>query len=256
MSIAHSNVVFPNVPIPQSSSVSLSCSSKTVSDYSILVYKTCASQTFNDQLTKTYSQTLNSLLQQLIAQSSQQKFFKNTEAVSDDAAISGLFQCRDDIGIKDCFNCVNLLHQMSNTLCSDSMPTRVQLDGCYIHYETEELPETNGESKSYSNFLLHKECGEPVVDYIKFKEFMDEAFVNLESGIPNSNGFYTMNYKSVKLMAQCEGDSNICDCSNCVSDAVQVAKEECGTSLSAQIYLDKCFISYYGIPGNSVPGNY
>ncbi|TKY52094.1 Cysteine-rich repeat secretory protein 11 [Spatholobus suberectus] len=228
-------------------------SSKPVSDYSTLVYKTCASQTFNDQLSQTYSQTLNSLFQQLIAQSSQHKFFKTTEAVSDDTAISGLFQCRDDIGKEDCFSCVNLLPQMSNTLCSDSISARVQLDRCYIHYETEELPETTpGESKS-SN-LLHKDCGEPVVDYyIQFKELMDEAFVTLESGILNSNGYYTTNYKSVKLMAQCEGDSDTCDCSNCVSDAVQVAKEECGTSLSAQIYLDNCFISY-GIPGNSVPG--
>ncbi|KHN14824.1 Cysteine-rich repeat secretory protein 3 [Glycine soja] len=144
---------------------------------------------------------------------------------------------------------------MSNTLCSESISARVQLDGCYIHYETEELPEPETKSESKSrNLIIHNECGEPVVDYIKFKELMDEAFVNLESGILNSNGYYAMNYKSVKLMAQCEGDSDICDCSNCVSDAVQVAKEECGTSLSARIYLDKCFISYYNIPRNFVPG--
>ncbi|RDX81751.1 Cysteine-rich repeat secretory protein 11, partial [Mucuna pruriens] len=221
-------------------------SSKPVSDYSTLVYKSCASQTF--QLSQIYSQTLNSLFQQLIAQSSKLKFFKTTEAVSDDAAISGLFQCRDDISTEDCFSCVNLLPEMSNALCTDSISARVQLHGCYIHYETEELP---GESETKSSNLLHKDCGEPVVDYTKFKELTEGAFVTLETGILNSNGYYTRNYKSVRLMAQCEGDLNTCDCSNCVSDALQVAQQECATSLSAQIYLDKCFISY-AIPPNSV----
>ncbi|ESW15953.1 hypothetical protein PHAVU_007G117000 [Phaseolus vulgaris] len=219
-------------------------SSKPLSDYNTLVYKTCAAQTFNHQL----SQTLSSLFQQLIAQSSQHRFFRTTEAVNDDTAISGLFQCRDDISKEECFSCVNLLQQISNTLCSDSISARVQLDGCYFHYETEE---TAGESRS--NNLLHKECGKPVAEYVKFKELMEEAFVTLESGILNSDGFYTVNYKSVKIMAQCEGDLETCDCSNCVSDAVMVGKEECGSSLSAQIYLHKCFISYH-ILRNSLPG--
>jgi len=219
--------------------------SNPFSDYNTLVYKTCAAQTFNYQS----SQTLNSLFQQLIAQSSQQRFFRTTEAVNDDTAISGLFQCRDDISKEECFSCVNLLHQMSNTLCSDSISARVQLDGCYFHYETEE---TAGESRS--NNLLHKECGKPVVEYVKFKELMEEAFATLETGILNSDGFYSVSYKSVKIMAQCEGDLETCDCSSCVNDAVVVGKEECGTSLAAQIYLDKCFISY-DILGNSVAGN-
>ncbi|KAG2402214.1 hypothetical protein LR48_Vigan845s001800 [Vigna angularis] len=220
-------------------------SSNPLSDYTTLVYKTCATQTFNNHQ---LSLTLNSLFQQLIAQSSQHKFFRTTEAVDDDRAISGLFQCRDHISKEECFSCVNLLPQMSNTLCSDSISARVQLDGCYFHYETEE---TAGESRS--NSLLHKECGKPAVEYAKFKEVMEEAFATLESGILNSNGFYSMNYKWVKIMAQCEGDLETCDCSSCVNDAVLVGKEECGSSLSAQIYLDSCFISY-DIFGNSVPG--
>lgn len=223
--------------------------------HSTLVYKTCATKTFNKKLSQTYPQTLNSLFQQLVAHSSQHKFFKTIETLSHDTTISGLFQCRDDISKEDCFSCVNTLPQISNTLCSDSMSARVQLHGCYIHYETEKLPEeTDGEGYK-SRVLLHKECEEPVGDYVKFQELMEEAFGTLESGILNSDGYYATNYKSVKLMAQCEGDSDTCECSNCVSDAVQVAKEECATSLSAQIYLDKCFISY-GIFGRSVSGNY
>ncbi|XP_020227410.1 plasmodesmata-located protein 3 [Cajanus cajan] len=250
MDISHSTILF-TLPF----FLFLLPSSKPVSDYSTLVYKTCATQTSkNHQPFQTYSQTLNSLFQQLIAQSSQHKFFKTMEAVTDDTAISGLFQCREDISKEDCFSCVSTLPHMSNTLCGDSMSARVQLHGCYIHYvyESEEVPETGGESDE-SSILLHKDCGEAVGDYMGFKGLMDEAFVALESGILNSNGFYITNYKSVKLMAQCEGDSDTCDCSNCVNDALQVAKEQCATSRSAQIYLHKCFISY-AMHGNPVPG--
>ena len=240
-------------------------SSKPTSDYSTLVYKTCANQTFNDQLSQSYSQTLTSLFQQLIAQSSQAKFFKAKELVNDDTTIiSGLFQCRDDMSAEDCFSCVNSLPHMSNTLCSGSISARVQLEGCHVQYETEHLSETTneGESESSNNILLHKYCGEPITEaYVEFRELMDEAFVALQIGIANSDGYCRTSYKSVQLMAQCEGNSDTCECSECVSDAVHVAKEECGSSLSAQIYLDKCFISYVchpgsdGIPGNSVPGN-
>ncbi|KAL2325327.1 hypothetical protein Fmac_024385 [Flemingia macrophylla] len=232
-------------------------SSKPVSDYTTLVYKTCATQTFNHhQLFQTYSQTLNSLFQQLVAQSSQHKFFKTMEAVTDDTAISGLFQCRDDISKEDCFTCVNTLPHMSNTLCSGSTSARVQLHGCYMHFETEEVPQKTRESDGSSNILLHKNCGEPVGDYIRFKELMDEAFLALESGILNSNGYYITDYKSVKLTAQCEGDSDTCDCSNCINDAVQAAREECTASLSAQIYLQRCFISYgMHVPGTSRNNN-
>lgn len=233
-------------------------SSKPISNYNtLLVYKTCSTQTFNHQSYS--SQTpLNSLFQQLIAQSSQYKFFKTNEAINNDTFISGFFQCRHDITIQDCFTCVTTL--LSNTLCSDSTSARVQLQGCYVQYKTEQQQQfqetTIPESKN--NIIFHKDCGVP---FVELKELMDEAFMRLENGIINSDGFCTMNYKRVKLMAQCEGDLNRCECSECVGDAVEVAKEECDSSVSAQIYFDKCFISYEYMPksngdaGYSVPGN-
>lgn len=235
-------------------------SSKPVSDYTTLVYKTCAdaTQTFNH---KSYSQTLNSLFQNLVTQSSQYKFFKTYESLNDNTFISGLFQCRNDISKEDCFTCVTSLpHHISNTLCKDSTSARVQLHGCYIQYyykTEEELLDIKTTSEFKNSNMFHKDCGVPIV---AFKELMDDAFFILESGILNSDdGFYTTYYKSVKLMAQCEGDLKSCECRECVSDAVQVVKEECGGSVMAQIYLDKCFISYRymsGDYGNFVPGNF
>lgn len=235
-------------------------SSKPISNYNKLVYKTCSSQTFNHE---SYSQSLNSLFQQFITQSSQYKFFKTNEAINDDTFISGFFQCRNDFTKEDCFTCVTfLLPHISNTLCSVSASARVQLQGCYVQYQTEKFQEITIH-ESENNNMFHKICGVPVVEYyVEFKELMNEAFMILENGIVNSDGFYTMKYKKVKLMAQCEGDLRSCECGECVGNAVMVAKEECGSSVSAEIYFDKCFLSYTYMPksngddNNTVPGKF
>lgn len=229
---------------------------KPSSDYSTLVYKNCASQTFTSP-SNSHSQTLSSLFQELIAHSSQSKFFKTIEGDSETAIISGLFQCRGDMSDQECHNCVNTLPQMSDTLCSQAMKARIQLLGCYTHYEADNFDEP--ESTSTIN-LLHKTCGQSqAMDLGGFVEMRDAAFAAMESGVVSGNGFYKSSYDSVQVMAQCEGDLGACDCGECVGKAVQIGQEECGNSVSGEIYLDKCFISYTyypgGIPGHSKPGN-
>lgn len=77
-----------------------------------------------------------------------------------------------------------------------------------------------------------------------FEERRDTAFSALENGMGSSNGFYTANYQSVYTLGQCEGDVGSADCADCVKNAVQKAQVECGSSVSGQIFLHKCFISY------------
>lgn len=87
----------------------------------------------------------------------------------------------------------------------------------------------------------------------------DHAFAELESGVVEGNheGFYEGDYgEKMHAMAQCQGDllgENERDCGECVRNAVRLAREECGESISGQVYMDGCFMSYsyypYGIPG-------
>ncbi|KAJ7978160.1 cysteine-rich repeat secretory protein 3 [Quillaja saponaria] len=202
-----------------------------ISDYTTLVYKNCtASQTIfiNPSPKAPFPQTLSALFQQLVEQSSQTKFFKTIESGSDETVISGLFQCRGDISNEDCYNCVNKLPEISNTLCSHAISARVQLHGCYTHYyKTDGFTEIDPYVSDQGKLLLHKTCGE-------------------------------LNPVAADQLKECEGDLEACDCGECVSDAVQVAQEDCGSSVSGQIYMDKCFISYVynpdGKPRASYPG--
>lgn len=242
------------------------------SDSTAFVFKKCATATQSQNPQFGYSQTLDSLFAQLTAQSSQSSFFKTMELIGnqnhddDTAIISGLFQCRQDLTTQDqCLRCVQSLPQMFTTMCGHSTAARVQLEGCYAQYETE------GSDQSGSNNVvddqdlqvLHVVCGEArEKDHIDgddnyYAMELEGAFGALESGIQNSvnNGFYSGRYESVEMMAQCEGDVERCECSECVSDAVQVAQRQCLASLSAQIYLQKCFITYTYHPQHSFSGN-
>ncbi|KAF8392136.1 hypothetical protein HHK36_022478 [Tetracentron sinense] len=213
---------------------------KTASDYTTLVYKGCANQTFTDP-TGVYSQTLSALFTSLISQSSKYKFFKTTSN-GGQTTISGLFQCRGDLSNVDCYNCVSRIPEMSNSLCGNTIAARIQLLGCYILYENSGFPQISGLE------LLYKTCSSSQAVGSGFEERRDSAFSAVESGVVSSNGFYTTSYESMYVLAQCEGDLGTSDCGECVKTAVQRAQVECGSSISGQAYLDRCYVTYSYYP--------
>ncbi|PIN05003.1 hypothetical protein CDL12_22463 [Handroanthus impetiginosus] len=223
----------------------LSPLSNSATDYTTLVYKGCAKQALSDP-TGVYSQALSSLFGTLIAQSSKARFFKTTSG-SGQTSITGLFQCRGDLSNVDCYNCVSRLPILIDKLCGKVIAARIQLFGCYMLYEISGFAQISGME------MLYKSCSGTNVGGAGFEQRRDTALSSLENGIMSSNsGFYTTNYESVYVLGQCEGDVGANDCVECVKSAVQRAQVECGSSISAQIYLHKCFISYTYYP-NGVP---
>lgn len=77
---------------------------------------------------------------------------------------------------------------------------------------------------------------------------MSYAFAQIEScGMNNENGFCDLNYGNFHVITQCVGNLGVCDCGECVNKAIRIVQDECGYSLSGEIYLDGCYLSYnYG----------
>ncbi|XAR62694.1 hypothetical protein NMG60_11017543 [Bertholletia excelsa] len=214
-------------------------------DYTSLVYKGCAKQALTDP-SGVYSQALSSLFGSLVSQSSKTKFFK-TSAGGGQTNVSGLFQCRGDLSNVDCYNCVSRLPVLIDKLCGgDPAAARVQLQGCYMLYEVAGFSEVSGME------MLYKTCSGKNAAGSGFDERRDAAFSALTNNIGSSPGFYTTSYQSVYVLGQCEGDLSTSDCGNCVKTAVQRTQVECGSSVSGQVYLNKCFVSYSFYP-NGVP---
>lgn len=219
--------------------------SKSAPDYTTLVYKGCSRQPLSDP-SGIYSQSLSSLFSSLLQQSSRSKFYKTSSGGSQ-ATISGLFQCRGDLSNADCYNCVSKLPQLTDQLCGKVTAARVQLLGCYMLYEVSGFTQISGMQ------MLFKDCSRTNVAGAGFEMKRDSALTVMENGVASGgNGFYTTNYEAVYVLGQCQGDLSTTDCSQCVKAAVQKAQVECGSSLSGQVYLHKCFISYSYYP-NGVP---
>ncbi|XP_022939907.1 cysteine-rich repeat secretory protein 11-like [Cucurbita moschata] len=217
---------------------------QSASDYTSLVYKGCAKQALSDP-SGVYTQALSALFGSLVSQSTKARFSKTTSG-SGQATINGLFQCRGDLTNGDCYNCVSKIPHIVESLCGKAIAARVQLYGCYLLYEVSGFAQISGFQ------MLYKTCGATNVAGSGFEERRDTALSVLENGVVSGHGFYTTNYQSVYVLGQCEGDLGDSDCGECVKNAVQRAQVECGSSISGQLYLHRCFISYSYYP-NGVP---
>ncbi|GMN69925.1 hypothetical protein TIFTF001_038976 [Ficus carica] len=215
-------------------------------DYTKLVYKGCADQKFQDP-SGIYTQNLKSLYNSLLPQSSQ-KLFSTDTAGDGQNAITGWYQCRGDLTTAQCSDCVAKIPDMAAKLCGGAIAARVQLHGCYLRYEVAGFKQVSATE------LLYKTCGSIHAQGAGFRERRDTAFGMVENGVRSGSGlFYTGSYQSVYGLGQCEGDLSPDDCGDCVKNAEQKVVDQCGDSISGQVYLQKCYLSYSYYP-NGVPG--
>ncbi|EFH57535.1 predicted protein [Arabidopsis lyrata subsp. lyrata] len=214
-------------------------------EYTNLIYKGCARQRLPDP-SGLYSQALSAMYGLLVSQSTKTRFYKTTTGTTSQTSVTGLFQCRGDLSNNDCYNCVSRLPVLSGKLCGKTIAARVQLSGCYLLYEISGFAQISGME------LLFKTCGKNNVAGTGFEQRRDTAFGVMQNGVVQGHGFYATTYESVYVLGQCEGDVGDSDCSGCIKTALQRAQVECGSSISGQIYLHKCFVAYSFYP-NGVP---
>lgn len=228
--------------------LSLSSIMASSSDYTNFVFKGCADQKFPDS-NPLYKQTLKTLAAALTSRSSAAIFYR---ASSGDgaSAMNGLFQCRGDLSGDDCSACVAKATSMVGKLCGAAVAARVQLSGCYVRYEAA------GFRQASATELVYKVCGSTRPSEAGFGDRLDAALGGIAKGVAagRSGGFFAGGYESVYVLGQCEGDLSNGDCVNCVKLAAESAKSECGSAISAQIYLLECYVSYTYYP-NGAPTN-
>ncbi|XP_047970997.1 plasmodesmata-located protein 4-like [Salvia hispanica] len=198
-----------------------------------LVYTQCSNRTSpNPSL-------LPILFQQLITHSSQSTFFK-TIVANEQTAISGSFQCMKHLSSYECESCV----ARSSSLCGESLAARIQLHGCSVRYEDDD-DGAEAEAEAENNKILRWGCSERRIERGGFEDVKYAALGMVESCVMSENGFCEMMYESIHVLAQCGESLSSCECGECVHRAVEIACEErCRYSVSGQVYVDGCFLSY------------
>ncbi|KAL2900287.1 Cysteine-rich repeat secretory protein 3 [Bienertia sinuspersici] len=99
-----------------------------------------------------------------------------------------------------------------------------------------------------STDLLYKNCKKGEVSDGEFEGKRENAFEQVENGVVSGNGFYAASYESVYVLGQCEGDLVGKECGECVKTGLERVKVECGNSVSGQVYLNQCYVSYTYYP--------
>ncbi|XP_058108281.1 plasmodesmata-located protein 6-like [Magnolia sinica] len=184
-----------------------------------------------------FQSNLNSLLTSLLNSASSTSYANITiSSPTQDSPLYGLYQCRGDISTVDCSKCVQNSITQLGILCLDSCGGAIQLQGCLVKYDN--VTFVGMQDKT----LVVKKCGLTSNGYGNdLLSRRDEVLMELGSG----SGSYRVGTAGyVSGMAQCVGDLDGGECSDCVSEAVERLRTGCGLSVSGDVYLVKCYVRY------------
>ncbi|CAN0892726.1 Plasmodesmata-located protein 4, partial [Linum grandiflorum] len=111
-------------------------------------------------------------------------------------------------------------------------------------------PEEGGGEHEFK--LLHKKCDAETDESEEFKTAKEAAFAAMEKKFEEGAiGFCKEEIEHVEVEAECERGLKAHDCGECVKAAAEIAEEKCGGSVSGEVYLDRCFLSYSYDPEES-----
>ncbi|KHN21576.1 Cysteine-rich repeat secretory protein 12 [Glycine soja] len=97
---------------------------------------------------------------------------------------------------------------------------------------------------SLDKTLVTKKCGPSVGLTSDALTRRDAVLAYLQTSDGVYKTFRTSGYGDFQGVAQCTGDLSPSECQDCLSDAIQRLKTECGPTNWADIYLAKCYARY------------
>ncbi|XP_060970776.1 plasmodesmata-located protein 6 [Cannabis sativa] len=199
-----------------------------------------------------YESGVNSLLTSFVNSAMFSTYNKYTIPATGGAPnLYGLFQCRGDLGNDACSRCVARAVSQLGTLCTDSCGGALQLEGCFVKYDNTSF--LGVEDKT----VVVKKCG-PSVGYDSDALSRRDSvldYMNSNSGA-GAGGLYRVGGSgNVQGVAQCVGDLSQSECQDCISDAIQRLKTECGPASWGDVYLAKCYARFSEGGAHSHGGN-
>lgn len=153
--------------------------------------------------------------------------------------IYGLSQCRGDLNNDQCSRCVGRAVSQLGTLCFATYGGALQLEGCFVKYDN--LTFFGVQDKTE----VVKKCGPSIGLTSDAFTRRDAVLAYLQSSDGGGyKNFRTSSAEDFQGVAQCTGDLSYSKCQDCVSEAIQRLKTECGDSTWGDMYLAKCYVRY------------
>ncbi|OVA11200.1 Gnk2-homologous domain [Macleaya cordata] len=183
-----------------------------------------------------YESNINSLLTSLVNSATFSTYNNFTIVGSPPQdVVYGLYQCRGDLSMPDCASCVAHAVSQLGILCVDSCGGVLELQGCFVKYDNTSF--LGVEDKT----VVLKKCG-PSVGYDTDLIGRRDALL---AGLGSGGGPYRVGGSGkVQGMAQCVGDLSPSECQDCLSEAIGRLRSDCGTAVSGDMFLGKCYARY------------
>lgn len=185
-----------------------------------------------------YESNVNSILASLVNSASISNFnnFKiSLPGSTQSDVVYGLFQCRGDLSNSDCHGCVANAVTRLGTFCVSASGGALQLDGCFVKYDNTSF--LGVEDKT----VVSNKCG-PSIGYDSDLLTRRDAVLAYLTG--GGQYFRVGGSGKVQGMVQCIQDLSMNECQDCLSEAIQRLKTECGTSPWGDMFLAKCYARY------------
>lgn len=194
-----------------------------------------------------YETNVNSLLTSLVNSAMVSNYNNFTmQGSTPQDTLYGLFQCRGDLGNTECYRCVARAVSQLGTLCLDACGGALQLDGCFVKYDNTTFLGVEDKTE-----VLRK-CGPSIGVTSDELTRRDTVLANLGA---LDGAFRVTRAGEVQGVAQCVGDLSASECQDCLSDAIQRLRTECGAGAWGEMYLAKCYARYSERGNHSPTGN-
>ncbi|XWS63966.1 hypothetical protein CRYUN_Cryun06bG0146600 [Craigia yunnanensis] len=198
-----------------------------------------------------YEYNVNSILTSLVNSAmftSYNNFTMPAGSTSQDT-VYGLFQCRGDLNNGDCSRCVAKSVSQLGTLCLDSTGGALQLEGCFVKYDNTTF--LGVEDKT----VVVKKCGPLLSSYSDALTRRDAVLGYLGASDGTYKPFRVGGSGDLQGVVQCVGDLSPSECQDCLSEAIEQLKTQCGAAKWGDMYLAKCYARYSEGGDHSHGGN-
>ncbi|XP_052170271.1 plasmodesmata-located protein 8 [Diospyros lotus] len=203
----------------------------------IFIYAGCSQEKY--QPNSPFQTNLNSLLSSVVSSSSRASYnsfaIGNDSSASPEGAVYSLYQCRGDLKMPDCSQCIQSVVSQIGLVCPNTYGAGLQLDTCFLRYEHGDF------LGKLDTSLKFKKCSKSTSNDVEFFRRRDDVLADLQTAI----GFRVSTSGMVEGFAQCLGDLSSADCSACLSDAVVKLKSLCGSAQAADVFLGQCYARYW-----------
>ncbi|XVE91965.1 hypothetical protein REPUB_Repub01dG0056600 [Reevesia pubescens] len=186
-----------------------------------------------------YEYNVNSILTSLVNSAmftSYNNFTMPASGSTSQETVDGLFQCRGDLSNGDCGRCVAKAVSQLGTLCLDSTGGALQLEGCFVKYDNTTF--LGVEDKT----VVVKRCGSLISSDAVTRRDAVLGYLGASDG--TYKPFRVGGSGDLQGVAQCVGDLSPSECQDCLSDAIQQLKTDCGAAKWGDMYLAKCYARY------------